>query len=392
MSILDDLKAQNPGLFQGPLGGYIAHGVFAESVNYPQVTHDEIVAEVATTTGIQVVVGSAGDDNVYVGDGAGDVIAFAGGGVNDLYLTDLNWADGWMMGSWSTTRTYNSLGHGTSDFSGYIFYNPETDQTIAASNNFSGYHFGDGSSFQLGPSTYQVDQLKAADQWLGVMDIPDLIAEGFLPDNTFDTELLNLLSFFNSSPQLSLGEDSPQGVTVTLSTPGGYIGTDGADEITATYGQHDIQTGYGNDYISLLGTSVGSTVSGGNQGDTILGGAGDDVLRGGKGLDSIVGGAGNDTIYSGLGRDTLTGGDGADVFVLRGYDPNFPNAVLAPTVTDFQDGVDKIAVQGVSQAEVVAALSSQAGGSGQVTLTLGGANIIVQGVSSLDAGDFVYGY
>lgn len=392
MSILDDLKAQNSGLFQGPLGGYIAHGVFSDSVGAPQVTAGSVVAEVATTTGIQVVVGSAGNDKVYVGDGAGDAIAFAGSGVNDLFLTDLSWADGWMMGTWSTTRTYNSLGHGTSDFSGYIFYNPETDQTIAASNNFSGYHFGDGSSFQLQPSTYQVDQLKAADQWLGVMEIPDLIEEGFLPDNTFDTELLNLLSFFNSNPQLSLGQDGPQGVSVTLSTPGEYAGTDGADEITATYGQHQIETGTGNDHISLLGTSTGSVVNGGYGGDTILGGGGGDELRGGKGHDSIDGGAGADTLYAGLGRDTLTGGEGGDVFVLRGFDAKFPGAVLTPTVTDFQDGQDKIAVQGVSQADVTAALAQQTGGGGQVTLTLGGARIVVQGVSALDAGDFVYGY
>ena len=392
MSILDDLKDQNQDLFRGPLGGYIAHGVFSDSVSFPHVTHDEVVAEIATTTGIQVVVGSAGDDSVYVGDGAGDAIAFAGGGVNDIYLTDLSWSDGWMMGSWSTTRTYNVLGQGTSDFSGYIFYNPETDQTIALSNNFSGYHFGDGSSFQLQPSTYQVDQLKAADQWLGVMEIPELIEEGFLPDNTSDTELLNLLSFFGSNPQLSLGEDGPQGVSLTLRTPGEYSGTDGADEITATYGQHQIASGYGNDHISLLDTSDGSIVNGGYGGDTILGGSGNDELRGGKGHDSIVGGTGADTLYSGLGRDTLTGGDGADVFVLRGFDPTFQAAVLAPTVTDFQDGQDKIAVQGVSQSEVTAALATQTGDSGQVSLTLGGAQITVQGVSVLDTGDFVYGY
>lgn len=394
MAILDDLKAQNPGLFSGPLGGYIAHGVFSDSVSYPQVTHDEIVAEVATTTGIQVVVGSAGDDRIYVGDGAGDVIAFAGGGVNSIYLTDLNWSEGWMMGTWSTTRTYNSLGHGTSDFSGYIFYNPDTDQTIALSSNFSGYNFGDGSSFQLQPSTYQVDQLKAADQWLGVMEIPELIEEGFLPNNTFDTELLNLLSFFNSNPQLSLSEVGPRGVSVTLRTPGEYAGTDGADNITATYGDHQIEAGNGNDLItlSLPSGSQGSSVNGGYGADTIQGAKGDDVLRGGKGHDSIVGGAGADTLYSGLGRDTLTGGDGADIFVLRGFDPKFPAAVLAPTVTDFQDGQDKIAVQGVSQSEVTAALAAQTGGSGQVSLTLGGAQIVIQGVSVLDAGDFVYGY
>lgn len=164
-------------------------------------------------------------------------------------------------------------------------------------------------------------------------------------------------------------------------------GTDGNDTIYGGEGSDSVFAGLGHDLLDLTGTTAGNILNGGNQGDTILGGAGDDELRGGKGLDSIVGGAGDDTIYSGLGRDTLTGGDGADVFVLRGYDERFPGAVLAPTVTDFTAGTDRVALQGVSEAEIAAALQSQATVEGGVALSIAGATLTIIGVSSLSAGD-----
>src|SRR5690606_22237284 len=123
------------------------------------------------------------------------------------------------------------------------------------------------------------------------------------------------------------------------------------------------------------------------QGDTILGGAGDDELRGGKGHDSIVGGAGDDTIYSGLGRDTLTGGDGADIFVLRGYDMNFPDAVLAPTITDFEIGSDRLAIQGVTAADIATSLASQEVNDGNLILSIAGSMITLVGVNVLSTDD-----
>jgi Ca2+-binding RTX toxin-like protein len=54
-----------------------------------------------------------------------------------------------------------------------------------------------------------------------------------------------------------------------------------------------------------------------------------------NGDDALVGTRGNDFLDGGAGNDTLTGGAGRDTFVLRehgGHD----------TVTDFQQGVDKV--------------------------------------------------
>lgn len=160
-------------------------------------------------------------------------------------------------------------------------------------------------------------------------------------------------------------------------------GTDGNDSIYGGEGNDSVFAGFGHDLIDLSGTTAGNILNGGNNADTILGGDGGDELRGGKGLDSIVGGAGNDTIFSGLGQDTLTGGGGADVFVLRGFDARYPGAILKPTVTDFNAGLDQIAIQGVNAAEIDAALAQQETIDGGVQFSIVGATVTVMGVSSL---------
>lgn len=139
----------------------------------------------------------------------------------------------------------------------------------------------------------------------------------------------------------------------------------------------------------ILGTELDDVIYGQFGGDTLVGGLGNDELRGGKGRDSILGGEGNDTIYSGLGFDTLTGGAGDDVFVVRGYDPRFPNADLAPTITDFGFGNDRIGIEGVTAGQIAGILATQQSLSGQVgvTITVAGtkpATITVMGVSRLD--------
>lgn len=185
-----------------------------------------------------------------------------------------------------------------------------------------------------------------------------------------------------------------EGVTIENATGGSgndtITGNDVDNVIIGGAGSDSIIGGNGFDLLDLRGGG-NNIANGGNQGDTILGGAGNDQLRGGKGRDSIDGGAGNDTIYSGLGEDTLTGGTGADVFVLRGFDVNFQGAVLRPTITDFEDGSDKIAMQGVTLDQVGVALVGQETVEGGVQFSITGATITVMGVSTLDTGDFLSG-
>ena len=126
--------------------------------------------------------------------------------------------------------------------------------------------------------------------------------------------------------------------------------------------------------------------------DTLIGGDGGAILRGGKGHDSLIGGAGDDILYSGLGRDTLAGGQGSDIFILRGYDPRFPGALLNPTITDFQQGSDRIAFEGITWPDLLAALAGQSQEDGAALLEIGGAVVRIEGVATLDEGDFIDGF
>ena len=169
------------------------------------------------------------------------------------------------------------------------------------------------------------------------------------------------------------------------------------EHLLGAYGPIDVAGGAladeiaGTDFADRIDGGAGDdTLSGGRGSDTLTGGAGDDVLRGGKGHDWLRGGDGDDTLYSGLGRDTLEGGAGADVFVLRGYDPVFPGAELGPTILDFEQGVDRLAFQGVSEAEVRAALTGQFEGEDSLIFAVGGTRVTLVGVVLLDESDFCF--
>jgi len=70
--------------------------------------------------------------------------------------------------------------------------------------------------------------------------------------------------------------------------------------------------------LSLTGTLVGDTISGGAGDDTLRGLAGNDILSGGSGNDLLLGNNGSDHLMGGPGNDTLSGGQGADL--LQGGD------------------------------------------------------------------------
>ncbi len=88
----------------------------------------------------------------------------------------------------------------------------------------------------------------------------------------------------------------------------------------------------------FIGSSFSDTLVADDSGVAINGGAGNDDIWGGAGLDVLNGGSGDDWIEGGGGLDVLTGGTGNDHFVFnRGDGPDL--------VTDFQSGIDKIALR-----------------------------------------------
>jgi Ca2+-binding RTX toxin-like protein len=114
----------------------------------------------------------------------------------------------------------------------------------------------------------------------------------------------------------------------------------------------------------------------GNLGDdTLDGGGADDQVRGGQGDDLIVGGAGADWLSGDRGSDTLTGGAGADVF------HSFGEAGL-DRVTDFRRAEgDRVLLDPGSS------WSAAQSGSDTVIAILGGAQVVLVGVSLSSLGD-----
>jgi serralysin len=111
------------------------------------------------------------------------------------------------------------------------------------------------------------------------------------------------------------------------------------------------------------GIHGGFTIANGVTIENARSGSGNDVLNGndvanrldaGAGDDIVSGGGGNDIIIGGTGFDTLTGGAGADTFL---FASTTDSAAGDPTkfdrVTDFQQGVDKLDLQGLGQATFV---------------------------------------
>ncbi|MFZ8340978.1 hypothetical protein ACO1LU_14445, partial [Staphylococcus aureus] len=81
------------------------------------------------------------------------------------------------------------------------------------------------------------------------------------------------------------------------------------------------------------------------------GGNGNDFLYGEDGNDTLDGGNGSDTIRGGQGDDVLTGGtdSATDYFVFTNANNATSSAQLNfgnDIITDFQHGIDKIALEG----------------------------------------------
>ena len=127
-------------------------------------------------------------------------------------------------------------------------------------------------------------------------------------------------------PSLNTGEAAGD----TYSQIRNLTGTQFDDELHGNDAMNAIRGGWGNDRLF-----------GHDGSDTLLGGAGDDVLDGGLKNDVLDGGDGNDWLFGSDGYDTLTGGAGADTFVF-----DLAQQGSFDTITDFEVGVDRIALIG----------------------------------------------
>ncbi|UZQ52964.1 hypothetical protein OOK60_10545 [Trichothermofontia sichuanensis B231] len=161
--------------------------------------------------------------------------------------------------------------------------------------------------------------------------------------------------------------------------------------------------GYGYDLLTIIkGTNGDDLLEGGinndklsgkGGNDRILGGQGNDYLEGGKGNDTLIGGDGNDYLKGGQGIDILTGGVGQDQFEIK-YRLNKPGYGFADIITDFEDGIDQLKLDGVSLASITILQGSgslandtliQLSGTGETLAILQGVD-----VSQITEADFVF--
>ncbi len=123
--------------------------------------------------------------------------------------------------------------------------------------------------------------------------------------------------------------ESKLGVYVDLSSP--------------TQGGHGLRGDAAFDKLISIENLIGSYHA-----DHLLGDDKDNRIDGSFGDDTLEGLAGNDTLIGAQGDDTMTGGKGEDVFVFN-VDYHTGN----DTITDFEEGVDRIEIYGEAEAEVI---------------------------------------
>ncbi|MCT7956062.1 Calx-beta domain-containing protein [Laspinema palackyanum] len=154
---------------------------------------------------------------------------------------------------------------------------------------------------------------------------------GTLGDDTCFGDLGNDTLFGGDGNDFLIGDQGPEA----------NFGGDGSDFLGGELGNDTLLGLAGED--SLDGGEGADELNGNRGNDTVIGGAGNDILRGGKDNDLVMGGLGDDRLYGDIGIDTLTGAEGNDTFFLR---KNLGGTAIASAdvITDFTDGIDKIAL------------------------------------------------
>ncbi len=193
---------------------------------------------------------------------------------------------------------------------------------------------------------------------------------------------------------------SPDGVTVTLMTPGTpqftstSQGTDTLVNIENLRGSthNDVLTG-DNNANSLRGNSGDDVLSGLGGNDSVRGEDGNDTLDGGIGNDRLEGGAGNDSLFGGDGNDSLIGGGGVDTAVFANPYASYTVVTGGNVTISGGDGTDIL--QGITYAAfsdltviVGAPTSTVTGTSGNDLLTGTEASDTIYG---LGGNDTIYG-
>jgi len=253
----------------------------------------------------------------------------AGGGVNQLYISDFDSTSGddaivltnhsliprWfaLLGA-SSGNIYYQATEGNFD-NGLVIWTSKGDDKIEIQSVYS----EDGSITQL-YSNEGDDQVTVAASATAASNL------GTQTDNVIDEE--RRLQIFTQSG-LDIVDASVSSMAVRVD--GGLE----KDKITGGWGD-DVLLGYKGD-DEIKGQQGSDFISGQEGHDTLWGNSGNDVIKGDQGNDLIRGMAGDDTIIGGEGNDTIFGEDGE-------VEDQSANALLAERTYDELGGVTMVRI------------------------------------------------
>ena len=199
-------------------------------------------------------------------------------------------------------------------------------------------------------------------------------------------------------------------------------GGNGQDTLSGNMGQDTVLGQTGDDH--LYGQHGRDFMQGGAGHDTMFGGQGADHMEGGNSRDQIYGGSeadsiygqqGNDWLQGDQGADHLFGGSGSDMFIYTSASDSLNTTNRRDVIADFTRGQDRIDLSAIDAAYGIkgdqafafrGSLNLQDTDIGQIRFNAGPGNsvvvavdinadgrgdmhILVQGVSSLTAADFI---
>lgn len=338
---LIDLWGRNT-LYGGNGNDYLRHGDTATRL-YGEAGNDTIISG----AGNDLLVGDTGDDSM---SGGGGMDTLLGGSGND-YLSG-GAGDDSIDGGSENDRAFGGDGND-------IIWGGPGDDTLSGDAGHDTLWGGDGADMLYGGIDHDLLYGGAGNDTLSGGDGHDSLDGGSGNDVLYGGPGHDLL-IGNAGDDLLYGESGNN----TLRGGSGndtLWGDSGADYLTGEdgndvlYGMRGADTLYGGAGDDLLNGGEGDDeLSAGDGNDSLLGEAGNDTLRGDAGNDTLSGGAGNDRLEGGdgndrleggAGLDTLVGGAGADTFVFTSAD-NFRSGT--DSITDFQTGVDRIDLSGLS--------------------------------------------
>ena len=362
----------------------INQGSGADDVLTGASNYDETFMGLA---GLDTINANGGDDTLIGGGGADQL---NGGNGNDRYIwsrgdgsdiindtgVSLNELDRLVLTNVNLADVTFTREIGSND----LVITIDNGSTITITDQFALANSGLGiEMIEFADVTWTIDQILAATHLHGTLGSDDPITGSALDDVIYGLSGWDTINAGDGNDVIvgGSGRDTvdggngvdtvsyvtaTQGVSVDLSATGAQTGASGGHEVG------DVLSNVEN----LEGSEYADTLTGDDAANILYGLAGNDMLIGGAGFDQLVGGTGNDTLTGGADYDEfhITTGDGAD------------------TITDFEDGLDMIVIEGLTYADLTI---TQNGADTEVDLG-SGTMITLTAITAtdIDQDDFVF--